>query len=236
MAKTKNGVNAETETVSEILAVTQENANVENVSETLTDEQILDDVTNQWFDAKDVLNAIESEMLKKRERKNDAHAKQMLIVNDLYKKMLNAEKIIDAKKMQKDLDEKLVNAKQTLADVLGITDEKISELLADDADVKKTLENLKWSFDFVFGKRPLIAKENQTGKSLVNGNAKNGDGSKFNLSAAIKDLLNAGKNDNDVFDELSQNPNISYEPKILRKRITDIRWNWEVANGLRKAK
>ncbi len=271
MAKVKNGNAAESANVSETLVNEVETVETtpqpETVEETPqpepTNEELLEDLNNQWFDAKEVLNAIEAENVKKRLRTSDEYAKQFIIVSDLDKKILALQKQIDANKMQEKLAADTANAKETLKGI-GITEETLNKLLTftgkeipKDADEvlkatiaaensvalglhNKTLENVKWSFNFLFGKPVYNAKDGEkskditkTGNSQQNANGTAGNANKFNMSKAVKDLLDAGGNDDSVFAELSQNPNVTLTEKDLRKRITDIRWGWEKAKGLR---
>jgi hypothetical protein len=228
MSKIKKTENMENQVTNETLAGTQENANVENtpqVSEPLTMEQLTEKVKSAKIElaelnAKYDYDETNAEIIAKEKQISELLAERKLLAKQLEKTA-----------MERKHAETLANSKEVLNDWIAMVD-PINKLLADTDDAKKLLAEIKFAFDFVFGKKPLIVKENTTGTQLAKSSAKTNGGT--NITQSVRDMLTAG-NDNETIVNFLLNNGFDDE-KVAKKRLTDIKWKWEIDNGLRVKK
>jgi hypothetical protein len=230
MSKTsKKSEIMENQVISETLAPTQEIANTPEtpiVSEPLTMEQLTEKVKTAKIElaelnAKYDYDETNAEIIAKEKQISEILAERKLLAKQLEKT-----------KLERQHAETLENSKKVLNDIWGISENGINELLADNDDAKKSLKELIFAFNFIFGKQPLIVKENVTGTQLAKSSAKTNGGT--NITQSVRDMLTAG-NDNDTIVNFLLNNGFDDE-KVAKKRLTDIRWKWEIDNGLRVKK
>jgi HD-GYP domain-containing protein (c-di-GMP phosphodiesterase class II) len=203
-----------------------ETAQTQEINETLTVEQLTEQIKNakrslselnakfDYDESNAEIIACETEISKLlAERKTLEKANEKLRLESLY-------------------NETLANAKNDIIAKFGITNELLETLIADakNPDAKSTLIQ---SFNIVFGKKPLIVADGVTGKTLAKQNAKSdvSNGS-FNITKTVKAMLTAGNSPDEIVSELLANTDMD-ETKA-KKRLNDVRWGWEIENGLRE--
>jgi hypothetical protein len=233
MAKTQKVsetlTNAKNENVMETLTQPQENANVQiapNVSETV--KPTIDELSNQIKNAKKELAEL-NDKFDYDDTNSEIIAKETEI-SKLVAERKSIAKENEKLELERQFNEALATAKNDLIDKLGITNEKLEELLANakNVDAKDTLVS---SFNTVFGKKVLFVSENTTGKTLAKQSAKsNGNG---NITKTVKDMLTAGNESEDIVNAIMA-LNTDMDETKAKKRLNDIRWGWEIENGLRK--
>jgi len=210
--------------IMETLTVEQPTENQEIVENT-PQEITVESLTQQIKDAKKELNVL-----------NDTHdfdetnpeiiAKENEI-SKLLAERKTLEKTNEKLKLEREFNEKLEIAKNDLCDKLGISNETLTSLIEQSKDVKDTLIS---SFNTVFGKKVLHVAENTTGKNLAKQNAKSNGG--VNITKSVKDMLTAGNDAEIIVNFILTNSDMD-ETKA-KKRLNDIRWGWEIENGLRE--
>lgn len=197
--------------------------------------ELLTSLNDQWFTAKETVMLGEQADLANRLRKpSDDTVKAKIELKKLDDAIADTEKKIAKIELDNKNAELLAGAKELLNTEFGIDDTYISEILADNADAKKRLETVKMAFNTVFGKIPVIAKENQTGSSLAKQNVNVADNNgKINVTKAIKEKLTAGTDAAEIVNFLLNDGGFDDETKA-KKRLNDVKWAWEIENGLRE--
>jgi len=210
----------------ETLAETQENANVEIETPTI------ESLTEKIKVAKKELYTV-NDTYDFDETNAEIIAKEKQIADLVNERKLLA-KQLEKTAMERKHAETLATSKEMLNEFVStfVTNETIDYLLSDNADAKKKLEEIKFAFNFVFGKQPLVVKENVTGSQLAKSSVKTNGGT--NITQSVRDMLTAG-NDNETIVNFLLNNGFDDE-KVAKKRLTDIRWKWEIDNGIRVKK
>jgi len=132
-------------------------------------------------------------------------------------------------KLKADMEQKMVDARQTLKDVFGITDEQINSLLTPAADADdatkglhaKAKENIKWSFNFVFGGPERNVKSTATSKDLTKPSQPATNGS--NVNDVVKDLMDSGLTHNELLNlghEEGRLRNVAYKIDYAKDKLT----------------
>lgn len=220
--------NMENETnVSEVLTETQENVNAEIVNETLTVENLTDKIK----DAKRLLNQLNDKF------DFDETNAEIIATETLISKLLTERKTVERAneklRLENLYNETLTNAKNDLLTKLYLDEQTLETLIADakNPDAKSTLIQ---SFNIVFGKKPLTVDMGVTGKSLTKQIAKSGgdNANGFNITKNVKAMLSAGNSPETIVNVLLKETDMD-ETKA-KKRLNDIKWGWEIENGLRE--
>lgn len=234
----KNKVMHNEQKVSETLNETQEIVN--NDVDTKSEENAKDDVavetptietlTAQIKDAKKVLSSL-NDKYDFDETNTEIIAKENEISNLLAERK-KLERELEKQRLDALVSETLANAKNDLIAKLGITNELLETLIANakNPEVKDTLIQ---SFNTVFGKKPLILEMGVTGTKLAKQSAKSGTSNgEFNITKNVKAMLTAGNSPETIINTLLANTDMD-ETKA-KKRLNDIKWGWEIENGLRE--
>jgi hypothetical protein len=212
------------ENANETLVETQENA---NATEVLTPEML----TEKIKVAKIALAELNAKF-DYDETNGEIIAKESEISNllDERKKLV---KTLEREKLLTEFNEKLENAKNDLIAKFGITPETLTQLLENSKIENDTLIT---SFNIVFGKKSLHIAENVTGKSLTKSIAKTGgdNANGFNITKNVKQMLTDGNSSETIVNVLLANTDMD-ETKA-KKRLNDVKWAWEIENGLRVKK
>lgn len=222
----KNQTMENVENANEVLAETQEIANgTETVSETLTPEMLTESLKNAKIalaelNAKYDYDETNSEIIAK-----ESEISKLL---DQRKQLV---KTLEREKLLQQFNEKLDAAKSDIIAKFGIDAETLTKLLENSKNENDTLIT---SFNTVFGKKSLTISPNVTGKSLTKQNAKSDGVIGFNITKNIKEMLTAGNSNETIINVLLANTDMD-ETKA-KKRLNDVRWGWEVENGLRVKK
>jgi hypothetical protein len=226
MSKIKNQKTENLE-IMETLTETVVPTETQEISETLTP----DAITEKIRIAKKELNELEIQF--DFDENNAEIVAKELLIDQLKNERKTLVKSLEKQKLENEFNEKLATAKQSLCDVFGITNEVLESIIADakNPDAKSTLIS---DFGLVFGKKPLFIAENVTGSNLAKGNAKNivNGEQKVNITKGVKEMLTAGNAPDEIVNFILANSDMD-ETKA-KKRLNDVRWGWEIENGLRE--
>jgi len=216
--------------VSETLTETQENANAapDAVSKPLTFDDV-ENITHQIKSAKIELAELNAKF-DYDETNVDIVAKEKQI-SDLLTERKSLEKQLEKLRLENLYNETLTNAKNDLYVKFGITPDYLAKLL-EDAKNPEVKDTLIQSFNIVFGKKPLTIPEGLTGKSLAKQTVKAENANGFNITKNVKAMLTAEKSPEEIDSKLLANTDMD-ETKA-KKRLNDVRWGWEIENGIRE--
>jgi len=230
----KNSKNSKIEKTEIMETLTVNEPQMENVENTPQVEIIaptVESLTEQIKNAKKTLNALNIEF--DFDENNPHIAEIEMEISKLLAERKTLEKANEKLKLENEFNEKLNDAKNRLSQEFMVSLTELETIIerSKNPDAKSTLIS---DFGLVFGKKPLFIAENVSGSNLAKGNAKNivNGEQKVNITKSVKDMLSAGNDAETIVNFILTNSDMD-ETKA-KKRLNDIKWGWEIENGLRE--